>query len=82
MNLLEAPVLVYVVCLLLYVSATASLHAVYLAWAYVALRLVHSAIHLSYNKVLHRFLVFGASYAVLIALWVLAGAALFARQGA
>jgi len=82
MNLLEAPLLFYVVCLMLYVSATASGYAVYLAWAYVALRVVHSAIHLTYNNVLHRLLVFGASYVVLVALWILAGRALFTPAGA
>jgi hypothetical protein len=78
MNLLEAPVLFYVVCLMLYVTATVSPAAIALAWAYVALRIIHSAIHLTYNKVLHRFLVFGASNAVLVALWVMASHSLFA----
>jgi hypothetical protein len=82
MNLLEAPVLFYIVCLILYVSATSSANAIALAWAYVALRLVHSAIHLTYNKVLHRMSVFAASNAVLVALWILAGLALYSRAGA
>lgn len=80
MNLLEAPVLFYVVCLLFYVTATISAAALASAWAYVVLRIVHSAIHLTYNKVFHRFMVFGASNAVLIALWVLAGLALYAPR--
>lgn len=78
MNLLEAPVLFYVVCLILYATATASAQAVTLAWAYVALRILHSAIHMSYNHVLHRMSAFAASNAVLIALWVMAGLALHA----
>jgi hypothetical protein len=81
MNLFEAPVLFYVVSLILYVSATASAQAIHLAWTYVALRVVHSAIHLTYNKDLHRFLVFAASNAVLVALWILAGVALHAHTG-
>lgn len=76
MNLLEAPVLFYVACLILYVSATTAMSTIYLAWAYVALRLIHSAIHLTYNNVLHRLLIFGASNLVLVALWILAGRAL------
>lgn len=71
MNLLEAPMLFYVVCLALYVSGGVSPRVIFWAWAYVALRLVHSAIHLTYNKVLHRLAVFGLSNAVLIVLWVL-----------
>lgn len=81
MNLLEAPVLFYVVCLIFYVSATSSANAIYLAWAYVALRIIHSAIHLTYNNVLQRLTAFGASNAVLIALWVLAGLGLYAGSG-
>ena len=72
MNLLELPVLFYVVCLLLYVTAGASTVAVAVAWGYVALRIVHSAIHLSYNQVLHRLAVFALSNVLLGALWVIA----------
>ena len=44
---------------------------VHLAWAYVALRIVHSLIHLSYNHVLHRFLAFATSNVVLLGIWAL-----------
>ena len=73
MNLLELPVLFYVVCLMIFVTGGASPAMVALAWAFVALRLVHSLIHLTYNHVLHRLAAFAASNAVLIGLWVLAG---------
>jgi hypothetical protein len=73
MNLLEAPVLFYVACIVLYVTAGVSDVAVGLAWLYVALRIAHSAIHLTYNKVMHRMSAFGASNITLAALWVLAG---------
>jgi hypothetical protein len=72
MNLLELPMLFYVVCVLLYVTAGASGLAVCLAWGYVALRVVHSMIHLGYNQVIHRLAVFAASNAALIWLWVIA----------
>jgi hypothetical protein len=74
MNLLELPMLFYVVCLRLYITAGASSLAVGVAWLYVALRILHSAIHLSYNHVIHRLTVFALSNAALVALWVLAGA--------
>ena len=80
-NLLEMPVLFYVVCLMLFVTAGASPLAVALAWAYVALRVVHSCIHLTYNRVVHRLAVFAASNGVLAALWVVAGLHV-ARSGA
>jgi hypothetical protein len=72
MNLLELPVLFYVACLLIYVTGGASQTMVAVAWSYVALRIMHSAIHLSYNAVVHRLIAFAASNFALIALWVLA----------
>lgn len=73
MNLLEAPMLFYVVCLALYVAGGVSAFAIACAWAYVAARLVHSLIHLTYNNVIHRLTAFGLSNTVLIALWVYLG---------
>ena len=72
MNLLELPILFYVVCLLLYVTSGASEHAVQLAWAYVVLRIIHSLIHLGYNNVMHRLTAFALSNFVLISLWIVA----------
>ena len=40
-----------------------------LAWAFVGTRLVHTAIHCSYNRVIHRFYAYIGGYFVLIALW-------------
>ncbi len=73
MNLLELPMLFYVVCIVIYVTGGASAAAITLAWAFVALRLVHSAIHLSYNRVVHRLAAFAAANVVLVLLWVQAG---------
>jgi len=72
MNLLELPMLFYVVCLILFVTAGATHLAVAIAWAYVALRIVHSLIHLTYNHVIHRLTAFAISSTVLALLWVLA----------
>jgi len=70
MNLLELPLLFYIGCLALYVTDTVDTVAVVLAWAYVALRILHSAIHLTYNNVFHRLSAFAASNLLLVALWV------------
>lgn len=70
MNLLEMPLLFYVVCLALYVSGTVDAIGVWLAWLYVLLRGAHSAIHLSYNNVYHRLGAYAASCVVLLALWL------------
>jgi len=69
MNLLELPVLFYVACLTCYVTDRVNAAALALAWAYVALRLVHSAIHLSYNRVRHRLVAYAASNVALVMLW-------------
>lgn len=70
MNLLELPMLFYAVCLALFVTGTVDGLALSIAWTYVALRAVHSAIHVTYNKVVHRLALFAVSNFVLMALWV------------
>lgn len=70
MNLLELPLLFYVVCIALYVTGTVDGVALGLAWAYVALRAAHSAVHLTYNNVFHRLAVFAAGNVVLLAIWI------------
>lgn len=69
-NLLEVPVLFYVVCLTLYVAEGADSHGLVLAWSYVGLRVIHSLIHLTYNNIVHRFTVYAASNIVLALIWV------------
>ena len=71
MNLLELPMLFYVVCVMTYATGMRSTWLVTLAWAYVALRMLHSLVHLSYNNVLHRFALFAASNVILTLLWLL-----------
>ena len=73
MNLLELPMLFYVVGIVLYVTGGASSAAIALAWAYVLLRVVHSLIHLTYNRVMHRLTAFSLSNVALVLLWVIAG---------
>lgn len=69
MNLLELPVLFYVACLAYFVTERVNDAALALAWAYVGLRLAHSAIHLTYNRVRHRLIAFAASNVALVMLW-------------
>ena len=73
MNLLEIPLLFYAVCLAMFVTQTVDPLAVNLAWGYVALRVVHSVIHISYNNVIHRLSAFALSNFVLVALWIVFG---------
>ena len=69
MNLLEVPVLFYVVCFTLTLIARVDTVAVALAWTYVGLRLAHSAVHLTCNNVMYRLTAFAASNLVLVVLW-------------
>ena len=56
-NLLELPVLFYAGCLGAYAADLVSPPLVTLAWVFVALRLVHTVIHVTYNHVWHRMLI-------------------------
>ncbi len=76
MNLLEMPILFYVICLMLYVSHRVQPGFLWLAWTYVGLRVLHSLVHLTYNRVVHRLTLFALSNFVVISMWV----AFFARN--
>lgn len=69
-NLFEAPVLFYLLCVLLLVTHQASAVFAALAWGFVASRYVHSYIHCTYNKVRHRFYAFLLSCAILVLMWL------------
>ncbi|MGZ3376202.1 MAG: MAPEG family protein [Phenylobacterium sp.] len=71
MNLLELPMLFYVGSLMFYVTSRVDTLVLGLAWLYVALRIVHSIIHLTYNNVMHRLGPFALSNLVLIAYWLI-----------
>ena len=68
-NLFETPVLFYAAVLTIYAAELTSPLYVTLAWVYVVLRLVHSAIHCTYNKVMHRLSVFMATLLALLLIW-------------
>ncbi len=68
-NLFELPVLFYVAVLLSLVLMIQDQLLVQLAWGYVALRYVHSLVHCTYNRVMHRFIAYAASCLVLMFMW-------------
>jgi hypothetical protein len=70
MNLLELPLLFYVLCLTMFVSERVTEIQLYLAWAYVALRALHSFVHMTFNHVLVRLVFFALSNLVLITMWI------------
>lgn len=69
-NLFEMPVLYFSLVPLLILTGSASAAQVALAWIFVALRVVHSAIHIGPNTVRTRARVYIASSIVLFAMWV------------
>ena len=70
MNLLEMPLLFYVVGIALYVTHHVGRPEVVMAWLYVALRVVHSLIHLTTNHLGRRLTAFALSNFVLLAMWL------------
>ncbi len=70
MNLLEVPVLFYVVSITAYITQQTDSLAVTLAWFYVGFRVAHSLVHLTYNNVYHRLSFFVLSNGTLLVLWV------------
>jgi hypothetical protein len=73
LNLYEMPTLFYAGVAIAFAAGKSGTLLVALAWAYVALRYLHSAIHLTRNKVLWRFRAFAASLVVLLAFWAALG---------
>ena len=69
-NLFELPVLFYLALVVAAMTAQAGLPVLVLAWTFVALRVLHSWIHCTYNKVMHRFQAYVAGSVVLWALWI------------
>ena len=76
-HLHEAPTVFYAVALLLAITGAGDGLATQLGWAYVALRIAHSLVQVTSNKVPVRFAIFALSGLVLIALVVLALKAVF-----
>ena len=68
-NHFETPVLFYVICLIAFTTGQAGVAVISMAWTYVALRFIHSYVHLSHNIVIIRFRIFILSIITLIALW-------------
>lgn len=66
-NLFEMPVVFYVLTICAALTNFQSPLFINLIWGFVAFRIVHSIIHCSYNRVMHRFISYLISS---ICLWV------------
>ncbi|MEG3180405.1 MAPEG family protein [Sphingomonas sp. LT1P40] len=69
-NLFEMPVLFFALVPLLLITSQDSFVQVVLAWVYVALRAVHSFVHIGPKKVPVRAMLFVLSTVVLMAMWI------------
>lgn len=76
-HLHEAPTLFYAVAIVLAIIGQGDGMNAFLAWIYVGLRVVHSIIQITANKVIVRFVLFALSSVVLMALILHAALAVF-----
>jgi hypothetical protein len=80
-HLHEAPTLFYAVAIVLAVIGQGDGFNTTLAWAYVALRVAHSIVQATFNRVAIRFALFALSSLVLMALILHAAIAVFDLHG-
>ena len=68
-NQFEMPVLFYLLSICLYITELTNILILIMASIFVFFRIIHSWIHCTYNKVLHRLYAYAASSFVLWAMW-------------
>ncbi len=69
-NLFEMPVLFYLAAMTAMLLMIQDSLLVGLAWGFVILRVIHSVIQCSYNRVTHRFAMYMLSNIFLILMWI------------
>ncbi|MES2987992.1 MAG: MAPEG family protein [Pseudomonadota bacterium] len=75
-HLVEQPTLFYAVCFALALLGQGDGMNAKFAWAYVGLRILHSLVQATFNKISIRFMLFALSSLVLVALTLHAGMAI------
>ena len=81
-NLFEVPVLFFALAAIALATGYVPDWLVICSWVYFALRLLHSLIHCTYNKVHHRLAVFLASFGLLVGMWMAFFASLLSKSAA
>lgn len=76
-HLHEQPVVFYALMFYLFAMGQTDVFNMYLAWGYVAIRVIHSLIQVTSNKVLVRFGLFALGSILLIIMALLSAAVLF-----
>lgn len=69
-NLFEVPIVFYVICITAFLLGQVDGLLFNCAWAFVVLRVLHSLVHCTYNRVQHRFMAYLGSS---IVVWVMVG---------
>jgi len=69
-NLFEVPTLFYAGGAVYLALGLTTPLPVTCAWMFVAVRLLHTFIHLGYNNVMHRLVVFGIGNVVVLVMWI------------
>lgn len=69
-NLMEVPPVFYIALLLVMLAGKVDDLFIGLAWGFVAFRVLHSLVHLTFNNVLTRLAMFLVSNVLLLAIWV------------
>jgi hypothetical protein len=80
-NQFELPVLFYVLVILAWITRQADFLFVLLAWVFVVLRVLHAYVHVTTNRLPHRFYLFLAGAIVLVVMWVIFALGLLLRAG-
>ena len=68
-NLFDNPVLFYAACVVAMITGQGGGVMVWLAWAYVAARVLHAIVHMGSNKIPSRMAIYLASWVALLAMW-------------
>jgi hypothetical protein len=69
-NQFESPVLFYAACIIAYITATAHIYVLILAWGYAIAKLAHTYVHATANRLKQRRPTFIAAFGCLVLLWV------------
>lgn len=69
-NQLELPMLFYALALMLYVTGSVNTPQLTLAWAFIATRVAHAAIHITVNRLRWRMIAFVSGAVILLSSWV------------
>jgi hypothetical protein len=79
-NLFELPVLFYALALYLFATGQVDAGYVYAGWIFAAFRVLHSAVHCTFNLVMLRFWLYAISSAALWFMMIRAALAYFAAR--